>query len=151
MKVSRIARRGWILLATGLGVVCILLVIVGRISTDGSHVGKDDSVTRQTSGDGFEPAWATIHASRYEGCDAILAANFEPVSDETVDADRVHLTEELMLSGPLDGDVRSVGRTSCGNLPVVIVGVKHGSVKVPAYGPGGTPVLAYRQRPAVAF
>ena len=151
MKVPRITRRGWILLAAGLGTVGILLVIVGQISTDGSHVGKDDSVTHRTPSDESQPPWSKIYTSRYEACDAILASNSEPVSDETVESDRVHLTEVLFRSQPLDGDVRSVGRTSCGNLPVVVVGVKHEAVKVPAHGPGGTPVLAYRQREAVAF
>ena len=151
MKPSWTTRRGWILLAAGLGAVGIYLAAVGQGSTDGSDVGRDDSVTHQTPGDESQPALSKIYASRYEACDVILASNSEAVSDATVEADRVHLTEVLMLSGPIDGDVRSVGRTHCGNLPVVVVGVKHYSVKVPAYGPGGTPVLAYRQREAVAF
>ena len=151
MKQSWTTRRGWILLAAGLGAVGIFLVTVGQGSTDGSHVGKDDSVTHQTPSDESQPAWSKIYASRYEACDVILASNSEPVSDETADADREHLAEEWLRSGPPDGDVRSVGPSHCGNLPVVIVGVKHGSVKVPAYGPGGTPVMAYRQREAVAF
>ena len=151
MKQSWTNRRGWILLAAGLGAVGILLVTIGQGSTDGSDVGKDDSVTHQTPSDESPPAWTKIYASRYEGCDDILANNSEPVSDETVDADREHLAEELLRSGPPDGDVRSVGPSHCGNLPVVIVGVKHYAVKVPAYGPGGTPVMAYRQREAVAF
>ena len=150
MKPSWTTRRGWILLAAGLGAVGILLVTVGQGSTDGSYVGKGDSVTHQTPGDESPPAWSKIYASRYEACDVILANNSESVSDATADADRVHLTEKLM-SGPPGGDVRSVGLSSCGNFNVVVVGVKHYSVKVPAYGPGGTPVLAYRQREIVAF
>ena len=150
MKPSWTTRRGWILLAASLGAVGIFLVTVDRSSTDGSYVGKDDSVTHQTPSDESHPALTKIYASRYEACDVILASNSESVSDATADADRVHLTEELM-SGPIDGDVRSVGLGSCGNLNVVVVGVKHYAVKVPAYGPGGTPVMAYRQREAVAF
>ena len=150
MKPSWTTRRGWIVLAAGLGAVGIYLAAVGQGSTDGSDVGKGDSVTHQTPGDESPPALTKIYASRYEACDVILANNSESVSDATVDADRVHLTEKLM-SGPPGGNVRSVGRTSCGNLPVVVVGVKHYAVKVPAHGPGGTPVLAYRQREIVAF
>ena len=150
MKPSWTTRRGWILLAAGLGAVGIYLAAVGQGSTDGSYVGKDDSVTHQTPGDESQPALTKIYASRYEACDVILASNFEAVSDATVEADRVHLAEELM-SGPPGGGVRIVGRTHCGNLPVVVVGVKHYAVKVPAYGPGGTPVMAYRQREIVAF
>ena len=150
MKQSWTTRRGWFLLAAGLGAVGILLVTVGQGSTDGSDLGRDDSVTHQTPGDESPPALTKIYASRYKACDVILANNSEPVSDATADADREHLTEELR-SGPPGGDVRSVGLTHCGNLPVVVVGVKHYAVKVPAYGPGGTPVLAYRQREAVAF
>ena len=151
MNPSWTTRRGWILLAAGLGAVGIFLVTVGQSSTDSSDLGKDDSVTHQTPSDESQPALSKIYASRYEACDVILASNSESVSDETADADRDHLAEELIFSEPIDGDVRSVGLSSCGNLPVVVVGVKHYAVKVPAYGPGGTPVMAYRQREAVAF
>ena len=151
MKPSWTTRRGWILLAAGLGAVGIFLVTVGQGSTDGSDLGKGDSVTHQTPSDESQPALSKIYASRYEACDVILASNSESVSDATAEADRDHLAEELIFSEPIDGDVRSVGLSSCGNFNVVVVGVKHYAVKVPAYGPGGTPVLAYRQREAVAF
>ena len=94
--------------------------------------------------------FATIHSGRGEACADILRVNSTPVSEETADADNRYFGEQLIGNGA-SGNVRSVGRSSCGNLLVVVVGMKISTARLPAYGPGGTPVLAYKQRPVSAF
>lgn len=94
---------------------------------------------------------ATVYPSRSGACDAIVANNSEAVPDETVSADRRYVSSKLMPMPPVDNNVRGVGQGSCGTLPVVVVYAKNQSAEVPAYGPGGTPVMAYVQREFVAF
>jgi hypothetical protein len=113
-----------------------------------SLIGKDvRRVGALESPAGVTPPGATVFASRRDACDDVLASPAEPVSEQTADADREHLTGLLMGRD----DIRSVGMSSCGSQPVVVIGTKNLSARVPAQGPGGTPVIAYKQRPIYAF
>jgi hypothetical protein len=115
---------------------------------DDSLIGKDvTAVGELTSPGGATVPGATVHASRETACDDVLANPSAPVSERTADADRQQLTDVLMGR---DG-IRSVGMSSCGSQPVVVVGTKNLSAQVPAQGLGGTPVIAYKQRPIYAF
>lgn len=70
------------------------------------------------------------------------------VSEETAKADADVLGR---LVGEKDQGVELVGVGDCRGLPVVVVGVSKSDAAVPAVGPGGTPVLAYRQPGFVAL
>jgi hypothetical protein len=115
---------------------------------DDSLIGEDvTTIGALRSPAGVSPPGATVFATRRDACDDVLASPAQPVSERTADADRQHLTDDLMRHD----DIRSVGMSSCGSQPVVVVGTKDLSASVPAQGPGGTPVIAYKQRPIYAF
>lgn len=144
------ARRGWIAvvtaaIATGM---CVVLVRAAPSTEEPPDAAPPVGPTPTGSP---EPARATVHSSQSEGCSAILAADPERVSDETAEADTEWMSEKFFGDHPSDNSFRLLVRSSCGDLPVVVIGVKNSSVEVPSYGPGGTPVIAYRQPKIVAF
>ncbi|KAA1376344.1 hypothetical protein [Aeromicrobium fastidiosum] len=132
--------------------LAVSAAILAGVFTAGAVLGDDPRPpSASPSPTTPDSPWATAHRSIGERCDDVLTRGGPRVSEQTADADREYMTEQLMGGPPDTGDIRSVGLSSCGDLPVVSVGVRHDRVRIPAIAPGGTPVVVFRELPIVAF
>lgn len=143
------------LLIIGLVNALAIIFIVGGIlaTRDGGHVpepspGDPTQVIPQPSPvDGF----ARVFLNEAAACRWLLEHPPSPVSQATAAADNAALGAQLMGSKDAYPGVRMVGLGKCADHWAVHIGVANTRVKVPAWGPGGTPVLARLALPFYAF
>jgi hypothetical protein len=134
-------------------VVVVILALVALASGVVAAFDSDSALAHRPLpvGEGRAAAVASVHRDHRAACAAFLATSSPRFVEPRVAAqDRDALERSLMGDRPDDG-VRSIGLTRCGNAEVIVVGVADDSVRVPAAGPGGTPVLVHLQSPFFAF
>jgi len=104
--------------------------------------------TDGSNGTGHRPAHeqpAAIYESWDVACRHLLENPPTKTGPEQVaDGDAQELCQYMCQPG---SGIRIVVHTTCGPYDVIAVGVAHGNVTVPAFAPGGTPVIAYFQDP----
>ncbi|MDQ6525458.1 hypothetical protein RB608_17690 [Nocardioides sp. LHD-245] len=130
-------------------VLAVVVAAVGVVLAIGPAGGMGER--SMPSGEGTSPPVASVHRDHESACQAFRAAALNrSVAPAVAAEDRAMLARSLLRDRP-EGGVRSIGLSMCGNAEVVVVGVADDAVRVPAAGPGGTPVLAYLQAGALAF